>query len=135
MKIMRWFLPGKLLWAKAVVSLGAEGRVTFAPRIAGAILERWSRDRTLRLRSGSLGCLGSVSLSNRRSMGPSTDAPVYLALSFCGNHKNTIGQIVQSFAIHVFPLDQRINSLSRGAQSSFADGRRQDILPGLSFPP
>ena len=140
---MRWFLPGKLLWAKAVVSLGAEGRVTFAPRIAGAILERWSRDRTLRLRSGSLSfcaqgalcCLGSVSLSNRRSMGPSTDAPVYLALSFCGNHKNTIGQIVQSFAIHVFPLDQRINSLSRGAQSSFADGRRQDILPGLSFPP
>ena len=25
-------------WAKAVVFLGAEGRVTFAPRIAGAIL-------------------------------------------------------------------------------------------------
>ena len=41
-------------WAKADVFLGAEGRVTFAPRIAGAILERWSRGRTLRLRSGSL---------------------------------------------------------------------------------
>ena len=27
-------------WAKAVVFLGAEGRATFAPRIAGAILER-----------------------------------------------------------------------------------------------
>ncbi len=67
-------------WAKAVVFLGVEGRVTFAPRIAGAILERWSRDRALRLRSGSLSfcaqgalcCLGSVSLSNRWSMAPST---------------------------------------------------------------
>ena len=59
---MRSFLPGKLLWAKAVVSLGAEGRVTFAPRIAGAILERWSRDRALRLRSGSLSFCAQGSL-------------------------------------------------------------------------
>ena len=59
-------------WAKAVVFLGAEGRVTFAPRIAGAILERWSRDRSFDFAQGAwakavvfLGAEGRVTFAPR----------------------------------------------------------------------
>ena len=124
-------------WAKAVVFLGVEGRVTFAPRIAGAILERWSRDRALRLRSGVLGCLGSVSLSNRRSMGPSTSLrdPVFLrsgSLSFCAQGALCCSENIIRRSDQNLPWDVRIEGMKNPAAVSHL--RIHDRISCISIP-